>query len=371
MILQYDIITFTVLTIPIILIIIALFFLIFFLNKYIKTKYKIFGYLSIFFFTFLLQNIFQEGEMLNPIIDVKIVNYVMQQIFTLLVLYSMVVLLEVFESGRGISRRQSIMSFLIFTTLGAILSTPTYTIDETQLSAVNYSEQELIGTFTLFFYIIAGIWLTSMLYRTYKTSWSDKQKKIIRLLSIGVFLGIFFPIIGIISILISASISVYLMVITYIFTSVIRSIGVFIIGFAFLRASKEPWLLQRQKVHLLMVYSKDGILLYSKIFNEQLSEERTLLLAGGFSAIASLFKEATAATGNIKSILLEDKQLRIVNRKYFICTTLIESETQASEIAHNNFVNDFENMFREQLARFSGEISQFSAADEIAIKYFS
>ena len=372
MILQIDIIiTGIVLTIPIILIIIASIFFVFYLRRYIKTKYKIFGYLSVFFLTFILQNIFQEGEMVVGSLDIKIANYTMQQISTLLVLYSMVALLEVFESDVGFSRRQSIMTILIFTAMGAILSTPTFTIDETQLAGVNYAEGELIGLILLFFYIVAGVWLSSMLFRTYKTSWSEKQKTIIRLLSIGVFFGVFFPIIGMLSILVAAIISVELMVIAFLSSSVIRSFGIFTIGIAFLRASKEPWLLQRQKVHLLMVYSKDGILLYTKVFNENLSKDRTLLLAGGFSAIATLFKEATSATGNIKSILLEDKELRIINREHFICATLVDYETQASEIAHKNFVSEFQDKFKEQLAKFSGEISQFNTADEIATKYFS
>ncbi len=100
--------------------------------------------------------------------------------------------------------------------------------------------------------------------------------------------------------------------------SIPQNIGILIIGIAFLRISKNPWLLQRQRVYFLVVYSHDGINLYSKIFSKEIISNDTVLLAGAFSAVTSLIGDCTKSAGNVKSILLEGKQLRIINQKRFI-----------------------------------------------------
>ena len=283
----------------------------------------------------------------------------------------MVVLLEVFERDISFSRRQSILTVIIFATIGGIISTPTFKVDQTQIFMVSFSDNEIFGLIQLIFYIVGGAWLFLMLYRNYRTAWSKKQKRIIRWLSWGVFFSIFFPFLAYIFILIFEMFSLIAVMISIIVFLLVRYFGFISIGIAFLKVSKEPWLLQRQKVHFLIVYSRDGIQLYSKVFNEELSNDRTILLSGGFSAITALFKEATETSGVIKSILLEDKELRIINKKNFICTILVDYTTQASEIAHENFTKEFEEMFNEDLEQFTGEVSKFEKAEEIVIKYFS
>src|SRR4030042_2800913 len=139
-----------------------------------------------------------------------------------------------------------------------------------------------------------------------------------RWLSIGVVFETFVPFsfyLIIIWIAIAAPALLYFSVLIY---SVINYLGIIIIGVTFLKASDEPWLLQRQKVHFLIVYSKQGLPLFSKVFDKNLNENQTHLLVGGFSAITSMFQETIKTTGNIKSIILDDKQLRIINKEDFI-----------------------------------------------------
>ena len=69
--------------------------------------------------------------------------------------------------------------------------------------------------------------------------------------------------------------------------------------------------------------------------------------------------------------MLEGKLLKIINRKSFICALLVEYLTPASEVAHEKFVEDFENEFHEVLENFSGEVTNFQAADKISEKYFT
>ena len=371
MILQFRVIAIFVLFIPISFIIISLGFFVFFLRNYFKTKYKIYGYLTVFLTTYLLQNIFQIGEIGLQAMEIATVCFILQEIFNMLVMYSMVVLLEVFEKDVSFSKRQSILTILVFAAIGGMITTPTFAIDESLLFPIDFGENELIFYIEILFYVIGGIWLILMLFRSYKSAWSTKQKRIILWLSWGVFFAIFFPLIAYIFVIIISIISPLFLLITLLIFLFLRNLGVIFIGVAFFRASKEPWLLQRHRVHFLIVYSKDGIQLFSKVFSKSLSSERTSLLAGGFSAVTSLFREATETTGTIKSILLEDKELRIIDKPHFLCTILVDFSTQASEIAHQNFAEEFQSTFREELEQFDGEISIFEKAEEIVKKYFS
>ena len=345
-------------------------FLVLFIQEYRKTKHKMFGYLIIFFITFFLQNFFQILEIISSGI-VSTYSYMIVDILSMLSFYIMIIILEVFERDVSFSLRQSILTILIFTTIGGMISTPTFKSMPGPIFQTYWADEEFLSYFQLIFYIVATISLISMLYRDYKTAWSMKQKKIIRWLFIGVSLSILFPIIAYMTIIILTEISEIILTIFLILSLFLMNSGSIIIGIAFLRVKKEPWLLQRQKVHLIIVYSRDGIQIYSKILNKNLSESKTVLLTGSFSAITSLFQEATETAGAVRSVLLEDKELRIINKDLFVCAILEDYSTQASESAHENFTNDFEKSFKEELEGFDGEVSVFEAAEQIANKYFS
>jgi len=346
-------------------------FFAYFLKKYLVTRHKMFRYLIILFFTFLFRNAFQFGVLIFNSTEYVIPCFILREIFDMLMLYSLVVLLEVFEKDVSFSTRQLIMTILVFMAIGAMLSTPTFVFDENNPYGIKFGNGELIGGIQILFYVIAGIWLSIMLFQNHKTAWSERQKKLITWLSLGVFCAVFFPFLSYLIIIVEAYIYPPLIYFSIAFLPFIRNLGILFIGFAFLKASKEPWLLQRHRIHFLIVYSKDGIQLFSKVFDKKLTSERTMLLAGGFSAITSIFKEATETTGSIKSIVLEDKELQIINKPHFLCAILVDFSTQASEIAHNNFANEFQLKFKEELELFNGEISKFSAAEDIIKKYFS
>ncbi len=370
MIFQIELFLGMMVLIPLIFLAVTIVFLILYIQEYLKTKNKMFGYLIIFFLTCLFLNVFQALEV-STSDDVQVYSYMMVEIFNMLSFYIMVVILEVFERGVSFSRRQSILSILIFTAIGGMISTPTFKSMPGQLFGNTWADAENLVFIQLIFYIVAGISLIVMLYRDYKTAWSIKQKKIIRWLFIGVFCSIFFPLIAYLTLIFMTEINELISSIFLLVALAIMNSGSIIIGIAFLRVKEEPWLLQRQKVHLLIVYSRDGIQIYSKILNKNLSESKILLLTGSFSAITSLFQEATETAGTVKSVLLEDQELRIINKESFVCAILEDYSTQASESAHENFTNDFEKMFKEELERFDGEVSIFQPADQIANKYFS
>ena len=129
--------------------------------------------------------------------------------------------------------------------------------------------------------------------------------------------------------------------------------------------------MQRQQIHLLLVYSKQGLDLFSKIFRSDMSPSDVTLLTGGFSAITSLFQEMTKSSGEMQTILFENKELRLLKRKDFIVAILEEYATQASQLALEKFADEFENEYGDALEEFSGNVSQFQSAVSIANKYFS
>jgi hypothetical protein len=220
------------------------------------------------------------------------------------------------------------------------------------------------------FNLIAGFWLFVSIYRSKKYAFNRQQKALINWLLIGLIIGILLPSPIILDVGFIESTPFLTLVRTFL-RDIFGHAGMLIIGIAFYRVIDNPWLLQRQRIHLLMVYSRDGLELFSKNFSQELAGDSNLLLAGGFSAITSLFKEATMSAGQIQAILLEDKELWLKNRENFVFALLVDYMTQASQLAFENFVNDFEKHYEKELENFDGEISKFKSAEKIATKYFT
>lgn len=263
----------------------------------------------------------------------------------------------------------------MFIIIGGVLTNPT--LDVVEVSGayyIGFENRSAISIASTLFYLIASVWIVSTLIQSYRSAHSKKQKKMIIWLSLGLLMAVLMPSIQYIisppAELQAENRAVFSMNMV-IFREIIQSAGMVIIGFAFLKISKYPWLLQRQRTHLLIVYSNSGICLYNKAFDKDITDDDLLLLAGGFSAITSLFQEATKATGSVKSIAIEDRELRIINRTQFLCALLVDYSTRASELAHEKFALEFEKIFYNALEQFEGEITEFKKAEPIATKYFS
>ena len=225
--------------------------------------------------------------------------------------------------------------------------------------------------FEFIFHIIAMVFLLIILIKSRKSAWAPKQKKLITWLLIGTLIGVLLPSLPNFSPGQSLAVNQLNSTIMYLLQSIPQNIGILIVGISFLRVSKNPWLLQRQRVYFLVVYSHEGISLYSKTFSKEITPDDTVLLAGAFSAVTSLIGDCTKSAGNVKSILLEGKQLRIISQKRFISALLLDYTTQASEWAHKNFTLEFEKKFSAELANFNGEVSLFNSAELIIKQYFT
>ncbi|MBN1214360.1 MAG: hypothetical protein JXA99_02850 [Candidatus Lokiarchaeota archaeon] len=302
--------------------------------------------------------------------EITKILFIITSISEILVLYSIIILLEIFEKDVQFSKTQVFLTIFAFLIIGGLISTPQLIVSYKEgIYSVDLSEHSILGLLESLFSLSSFIILFLMLYKSRKTAWSRTQKHLIALLSLGIFLTIFLPIIPYLVTLFSDLDNTtigYLHIPRFFF----QNIGMILIGFTFFQASKKPWLLQRQRIHILLVYSETGIQLYSKIFGKELKDRDSELLTGAFSAISSLLKEATKTSGNIESIILEGRELKIIKKDYFLCALIVDYTTQASEMAHNYFANDFEKEFSDELKNFMGDISMFGRADSIAKIYF-
>lgn len=333
-------------------------------------------YLTLLFLMFLLKNIFQTTLHISSNEDVARNSFIIFRIADMLMLFVFVIVIEMFETDVPISKRIMILSILAFITIGSYFTNPGIEVEGRSFIFGEFYLVDFARSLNFtnivhgIFNFIAGLWLFISIYKSRKYAFNKDQKKLINWLLVGLIIGMLLPS----PIIIDAGIierTPFFLIGRTLFRDLFEHIGMLVFGIAFYRVVDNPWLLQRQRIHLLMVYSRDGLELYSENFSKQLDKEDNLLLAGGFSAITSLFKEATKSGGEIKAILLEDKELWLKNRKNFVFTLLVDYMTQASQTAFENFVNDFEDQFEEDLKSFEGEITKFSAAETIAKKYFT
>lgn len=358
--------------IPVILIVPTIALLFLFFSKYIRNHHIMLGYLCALFSFYLLSNFLEMGQFFTTNQEIAEVMFILSEIFKVLVTYALILLLDMFYSNKRFSQRQTIITILVFLVIGGLLTNPD--LETTAISQgylINIQPTSILNLLEAVFRLTATVILFIILVKSIKSAWSPKQKKLIIWLLIGTIIGILmpsFPRIAFNQVVLSDQIGFMMM---HLLQGIPQSIGILIIGIAFLKVSKNPWLLQRQKVDFLVVYDHGGLSLYSKIFSKDISSNDTILLAGAFSAVTSLIEESTKSTGNVESVILQGKELRVVNREGFICALLVEYTTQASEWALEKFTLDFEIKFKEKLKNFAGEVSEFNTAEQIVMKYFT
>lgn len=356
--------------IPLVLMIPTIALLVFFLTKFIKTKQKMLGYLAALFILYMINNILQMNHFLALSVEQAEHSYTFAQISGMLMLFTLIILFEMFYRNTQFSRRQTIITILLFMVIGGLLTNPDLeTIAIGRGYIVSISNFSTLGLLRLIFNVTATISLLYVLHKSRKSVWSSKQKSLITWLIIGSIFGVLMP--SIQSIPLPEQFDETMIFTLQIIQSIPQSIGMLIIGISFLKVSKNPWLLQRQKVDFLVVYSHGGLSLFSKTFSKEMDPDNTFLLAGAFSAVTSLIEETTKSTGNVEAIMLQGKELRLINRKGCICALLVEFTTQASEWALEKFTTEFEQRFEEELLNFEGNISQFDSAEDIVKKFFS
>jgi hypothetical protein len=233
---------------------------------------------------------------------------------------------------------------------------------------VNFARFDVAGLLLAMFPLFVVAWLVVSFVTKRKLARSKEQRRLLFLLYLGIFLaqftGSFAPVA-----IESTSGSAFRDVASNI--GITRVIGIVIIGFAFYHVARKPWLLQLQRIHVLLVYAKNGITLYSRRFREDISDSDVQLLAGAISAVASLFRESTKETSPIETIQFKGKAVRVIDRVDFTCAVMVDFASQASDDAHERFVRDFETIFAAEIAGFTGEVSKFDKAEGIAARYFA
>jgi hypothetical protein len=348
-------------------------FLVLFLLRFGKSRQKMFLHLAFLFITTILN---QGCLMLMVVVNrpqVAEVFFIAAQVLEVTGMLVMVIVLEAFEENKPFSPRVAGFTAIAAAIVGAMISGP-------QLAAipfvtplgsgflVHFTRIDVAGFLLSAFPVLVVLWLVVSFFTKRKHTRSKEQRRLLFLLYVGIFLaqfaGSFAPV------LIQSTSSNSLRDVAS-NVGITRVIGIVIIGFAFLHVAKKPWLLQLQKVHVLLVYAKNGITLYSRRFREDISDSDVQLLAGAISAVASLFRESTKETSPIETIQFKGKAVRVIDRSDFTCAVMVDYASQASDSAHRLFVQEFETTFAAEIAGFTGEVTKFDKAENLAAKYFA
>ncbi len=351
----------------------AVVFFIIFVRDAVKTKQKIFGFLALLFGLYLLQHVVKVPQFFVVTEWVAEMLFVISQTLFMFIVLSLSLVVDMFEKNTPYSGKQTMLTILAAIAIGgmlinpALISTP---IEGTFI--VRVDPHNLARAVQGIFLLVAGMVISVTLFQSYKNATAFKQKSLVR----GMFWGTFISLIigsiipGMVEFAVTYALITADLLYIPLIEGVLQDLGMLVLGAAIMRVSKNPWLLQRQQVYFILVLSHEGVDLYSKVFNPEITPTDLTLLSGGFSAVTSLFQEVTKTSTQVKSIVLEDNELRLINRDHFVCAMLVDYSTQASEVAHQKFTNDFEALYGQIAKEYDGDASVFEAADRIAEKYF-
>ncbi|MHA1728971.1 MAG: hypothetical protein ACTSWY_09590 [Promethearchaeota archaeon] len=354
---------------PIIIIFPMIIFFLIFLRKALRTHQKMFFHLALFYGISLFHPLFVIGSNINITEEFAKLSFVISEIFHLLSLFFLLLIMEVFEKNKVFSGTQIFLTIIMDLAIGAMVSNP----NNIELSRSNdyftieFQIYSFANIFLSIFSFSAIFRLILIFFKSKRSVKKPEQKKFIIWLFFGIFLSQIVSILPRLVQLIGEEItrmSVGMGVMG------VNSLGMIIVGVLFYKIGKNPWLLQRQRVHFLLIFSKNGLVLYTKTFTKDISEDEITLLTGGLSAITSMFDEIIKFQDSIEAIIWRGRELRIINKEHFLCAILEEYTTQASEIAHKNFTEEFAELFSEQLINFKGNISGFQSTGQIIEKYF-
>nr|MDO8109423.1 hypothetical protein [Candidatus Sigynarchaeota archaeon] len=372
MILQQPLLALLAMLYPIVSFLPVAIFLLFFIRQHAKTGQKMFLHLAALFAVTLAN---QGCMIISSVANVQAIAeifFIIAQIIDIDAMLVVLMVLEAFEESKPFTPRVGLFAALAALIIGTIIADPTLTTESIttfigNTYIVQFQRQTITTFFLLMYSLLVFIWLAFTFFKKRKLTKNMKQKHLITWLFIGIFLsqmvGSFTPA------AIETSIHAYLREITM-NIGLTRVIGTIIIGLAFYKVNKTPWLLQLQRVHVLLVYAKNGVPLYSKTFREDISDTDIQLLAGAITAVTALFKESTKTTTPVESILFKGKTVRIIDRGSFTCALIVDYASQASDSAHVQFTREFETRFAAEIASFSGNVSKFTNTEEIAVKYF-
>nr|MDO8086206.1 hypothetical protein [Candidatus Sigynarchaeum springense] len=348
-------------------------FLLLFLARFLKTRQRMFLHLSFLFVSTILNQacLMIMAISSSPVLAERL--FLAAQVLEVTGMLVMVIVLEAFEENRPFSPRVAGFTAIASMIIGTVISGPKLEaiMIVTPLGSgymIHFIRPDVAGVLMGAFPFLVGIWVIKSFITKRKLTKSKEQGRLLFLLYLGIFVaqcaGTFAPL------AIETSGSYTLKDIAW-NIGILRVVGIGIIGLAFYRVGKKPWLLQLQRIHVLLVYAKNGITLFSQRFREDISDSDVQLLAGAISAVASLFRESTKETSPIEAIQFKGKAVRVIDRDDFTCAIMVDYASQASDSAHKLFVQEFETIFAAEIASFAGEVSRFEKADVIAAKYFA
>lgn len=349
------------------------FFLVLFLKRALQTRQRMLWFLASLFALYTVLLMVSLGQFFALSREAAELRFLVAQGLEMGLLYTLILVLEMFERDAIYSPRQTLLAILAALAIGTMLAGPELVVTEVEGTyIVTFSARSVVRGLQALFNLVASVWLLVVLNRSRKAAHAAKQKRLIAGLAVGItftmVIGSFLPVtIGIVEgQLQEVSIQTAVR-----WIGIAKNVGMVIVGVAFYRVLANPWLLQRQRVRALVVFSREGVDLYSRVIDETISESDVTLLTGGLSAVAAMFQEATKTRAGLHAVTFRDQEFRVVARPHFYCAMLVAATSEAAEIALARFADGFEARFHEALADFGGDVAQFESANALAEKFFS
>ncbi len=105
---------------------------------------------------------------------------ILSTIFELLVLYSIIILLEVFERDVQFSKRQIFLTIITFIIIGGLLSNPPFSVEEDgKFYSVVILDDSFIGIAESIFYLSSFFLLFRMLHRSLEKKHRHQLKRVL------------------------------------------------------------------------------------------------------------------------------------------------------------------------------------------------
>jgi hypothetical protein len=349
-----------------------LFFLAVFVRRASSTRQRMLFLLVILFIVESLHQGLMTFAMTSSIHEFVATLYIVAEILGIVSMVVLLLILEYFEENKALTPRVVALLTIAAVVFGTMVSDPEFkaaSIPTPFGNAVMIEYHYTISTIILLiaFFCLTAIYLFATAIKKRRIARNKQQRSLVAWLYVGIFLSQFA---GLFTHVVTSNVDAALAWIRSL-GSLSQIVGTIIVGIAFFRVLNRPWLLQIQPNHFLVVYSKDGLPLYTKAFRPEISEADIQMLTGAISAITAVFKVTMNLANPIEEIKFKGKIVRIINKYTFVCALMVDHLSQVSEVAQDNFAQEFDSEYGIDLLGFTGDVSIFSETNKIVERYFA
>jgi hypothetical protein len=147
-------------------------------------------------------------------------------------------------------------------------------------------------------------------------------------------------------------------------------IGIALVGYGFAAFSTFTDLKWKQKLREIFVISHNGVCLYAYSFEQNIPLEDSQLIAGGFSGIQLLLSEMVKTEETLQLIDYQNVKIMVEQGENAMSVMIINEESSFLQYKLKLFSEEFQNLFKDLLDHWAGEIEVFTPTRAIIQRIF-